>query len=401
MRNRVVITSMGAITASGAGVNALWESVCNGKSAIEKLEGVGLSNYIGAQINIENIDEYGDIDRSIALALRAAEEAISNSGLSEGKIKSTHVFIGSSKGGIISLLRGLESLREFGQKGVRDDFLESVSHVAPADFIAERFGLGGSRQAIVSSCVSGIHSIILAARFIAAGRGEIALAGSAEASITPLMLAGYSSMGVLSKDTDNPECAMKPFDIKRDGFAIGEGAGMLVLESLDSALRRKAPVHAEILGWAYGSDTYEITSHNPDGIAIADQILLALDKADRKPSDIDYINAHGTATVQNDATEVKAIKHAFGDACGGMHISSTKPVTGHLIGAAGTVETIITVLAMQNSSTPPTMNLTEPDPSFGLNFTPLKPIEREIDCAMTMNYGFGGHIGVLILGRCS
>ena len=396
-KRRVVITSMGAVTAAGPSVHKLWESVRDGKSAVSKLDGEGLTDYIGARIDRKTPPEYGDVDRSISLALQAAEEAVSNSGLPVEQRGDVSVFIGSAKGGILSLVKALDVIAESGGQGIRDSLIENIFPASASSYVARRLGLGGLCQGIVSSCTTGIHSIVHAARYIAGGRGSLALAGGAEASITPLMLAAYDSMGVLSHETDNPGQVMKPFDKRRDGFAVGEGAGVLLIESLDSAMARKAAIHAEITGWAYGCEAYGITSHRPDGSGIAEQIKLALRRASLKPDDVQYINAHGTATKHNDLVEAKAIKTAFGDACREIHISSTKPVTGHTLGASGSIEAIITVLAIKNSTAPPTINLTRPDTSPDLNFTPLEKVKNEIDCAMTLNYGFGGHIGVLIL----
>ena len=400
MHNRVVITSMGAVTAAGRGIEPLWNAVCSGKSMIRKLNGKGLAGYIGAQVDDGVIEEYKGMDRATALALVAAGEAVKNSNLPKSECKSVNVFFGSSKGGINSLLSAYDVFRNGGAKSILPDLIRKCSYIAPADVIAEQFGFAGMRMGFVSSCATGIHSIIMGAKFISEGRGNVVIAGAAEAAITPLMLAGYDSMGALSKNTTFPEHSMKPFDRNRDGFAIGEGAGAVMLESLDSARGRNADIYAEITGWAYGCDTYSLTAHNPDGNAIAEQIKQALKNARVSPADIDYINAHGTATIQNDFAEVNGIKKAFGNCAENLHISSTKPVTGHLIGAAGSVEAIITALAMHDSVIPPTINLCEPDPAFdGFDFTPNGNIEKQIDCSMTLNFGFGGHIGALVLAK--
>jgi len=193
---------------------------------------------------------------------------------------------------------------------------------------------------------------------------------------------------------------MKPFDRKHDGFAIGEGAGILLIESLDSARNRGADIYAEIVGWSYGCDTYALTAHNPDGSAIVEQIRQALKMAKCTSAEIDYINAHGTATAQNDTAEARAIKHIFGKQSKDLNISSTKPVTGHLLGAAGSIEAIITALAIKHSIVPPTINFSHSDPEFSeLNFTSKKCIEKKVNMAITMNFGFGGHIGILILAK--
>jgi len=233
---------------------------------------------------------------------------------------------------------------------------------------------------------------------VSTGRSRFVIAGSSEVSICPLVLASYESMGVLSRDREIPDRAMKPFDKKRDGFAAGEGAGAVFIESLESAIDRGAKIKAEISGWAYGCDVHGITTLTPDGSAVIRQIRNALEKARMTPDDICYINAHGTATKQNDHVEIKALKSIF-KGHNSVYVSSTKPVTGHLLGAAGSVETIITVQAIIKGVVPATMNLVEPETSSGLLFVRGQSVKEGISVAMNLNYGFGGHIGVLILSR--
>jgi 3-oxoacyl-[acyl-carrier-protein] synthase II len=400
-QKRVVITSMGAVTAAGDGIEKLWQAVREGKSAIKKLKGKNLNNCIGAQVDDAVLNRFSEQERTISLALMAAEEALEKSHLPQNEYRNVHVFIGSSKGGLRVLTDALDALTGNGQKRLRPDFLMEFMHTAPSNAIAGKFGFGGMCMGFVSSCTTGIHSLIMGAKFIAEGRGNIVLAGATESAILPLLLAGYNSMGALSKQTDIPEQAMKPFDRHRDGFAIGEGAGLILLESLESARHRGAEIYAEITGWSFGCDTYGLTAHCPDGKAIAREISKALQKANISPTDINYINAHGTATKQNDLAEARGMQIAFGDAIKKISISSTKPVTGHLLGAAGSIETIITTLVMRDSIIPATLNLNEIDPLFaGIDFTPNISIKKKINSAIKMNFGFGGHIGILVLAKC-
>lgn len=388
---------MGAITAAGYGVSSLWDAVCQGRSMVRRLSGEGLDEYAGAKIDDSFDESFRDTERAIRLALIATEEAISNSKLSESEYKNVNIFVSSSKVGISSLINAYELLKKGNANCISPNLMQNCSPVAPAEAIAEKFDFGGMKMGFVSSCTTGIQSIIMGAKYISEGRGNIVLCGATEASITPLVLASYKAMGTLSNDIRIPQLAMKPFDKKRDGFVIGEGAGVLMLENLESARQRKAEIFAEITGWSYGCDNYGLLAHNPDGTAIAKQIISALEKARITPGEIQYMNAHGTATYQNDKAEVQGILKSFGHFARNINISSTKPVTGHLLGASGSIEAIISIMAIRDSIIPPTINLEEPE--FNLNFTPKKQIRREIENAITVNFGFGGHIGMIVLAK--
>jgi 3-oxoacyl-[acyl-carrier-protein] synthase II len=290
-------------------------------------------------------------------------------------------------------------LVEKGPENLPPSFLSDFLTSSACDCVADHFGCEGPRLNYVSACATGTYSIIMAARRIATGKSDIVLAGSSEASLTPLMMAAFDRMGVLSHGLDAPSAAMKPYNSRRDGFAMGEGAGALVVESLSSALKRGAAIRAEIAGWALGTESYHIASMEPSGESIASTIRHALEKAGLDPPDLDYINSHGTATKQNDVIETRALKLALGKSAYDIPMSSTKPMTGHLLGATGSVEAIITILAIQNGFVPPTINLTDPDPECDLDYTPRVGFCREIEHALTLNYGFGGQIGVIVLNR--
>ncbi len=354
---------------------------------------------LGARPDYGALEKFGDMDRCSGLALLAAEEAIGDAGVSKENLRKMDVVFGASKGGVSSFEAANRYLLQRGPESLPPTFLSDFLTNSACDCVANHFGCGGLRLNYVSACATGSYSIIMAARRIATAKSDIVLAGSSEASLTPLMTAAFDRMGVLSHGVDDPSAAVKPYDSRRDGFAIGEGAGALVVESLSSALKRRATIRTEITGWALGTESYHIASMEPSGRSIASTIQHALGTAGLDPRDLDYINSHGTATRQNDVIETRALKLALEKNVYDIPISSTKPMTGHLLGATGSVEAIITVLAIQSSFVPPTVNLTDPDPECDLNYTPCVGLARDIENALTLNYGFGGQIGAIVVSK--
>jgi 3-oxoacyl-[acyl-carrier-protein] synthase II len=398
-KERVVVTGIGAVTALGRGAAEMWPKLAAGKSGVSPLDGDSLCVPLGAKPNHFQAEKFGYTEMCSALALLAAEEALEDAGLTEKELRFTDVIFGASKGGISSFEAANRRLLERGPAHLPQTFFNDFITNSPCDRIADYFSCGGVRLNFVSACATGIHSIVAAARRIAEGKSGTVLAGSSEASLTPLVTAAFDRMGVLSHRTEEPAAAMRPYDASRDGFVIGEGSGAFVLESLHSALARGAKVRAEVTGWAIGCEAYHITSMEPTGQTIASVVRSAIENAGLTPGDLGYINSHGTATRQNDVVETKALKLALGNCARAIPISSTKPMTGHLLGAAGSVEAVITILAIQNGFVPPTINLTDQDKECDLNYTPLVGVRRDIENALTLNYGFGGQIGALVLRR--
>jgi len=396
---RVVVTGIGAVTALGSSVAEMWPKLAAGTSGVRYLGGDSLCVPLGARPDYRAVAKFGEVDTCSALALLAAEEALEDSAVPQVDRREMDVVFGSSKGGVGSFEVANRRLLERGPAELPQTFLNDFLTNSACERIADYFRCGGVRLNFVSACATGVHSIIVAARRVAWGKSKMVLAGSTEASLTSLMTAAFDRMGVLSRRISEPKAAMRPYDARRDGFVIGDGSGALVLESLRSALARGARVRAEITGWALGCEAYHIASMDPSGEGIAFAIRGALERARLTPGDLGYINSHGTATRQNDVIETRALKLALGHAVRQIPISSTKPMTGHLLGAAGSVETVISILALQNSFVPPTINLEEPDTECDLNYTPQIGIDRDIQSALTLNYGFGGQIGALIFSR--
>ncbi len=402
----------------------MWTNIAAGKTGVRYLDESSFCVPLGARPDYDAIARFGEMDPCCGLALHAAEEAVRDAGLSEDEIRSMDVIFGTSKGGIRTFeaanrcllsaspasarsalfLAGERAENRHDEKGngqrpVSRSFLGDFLTNAACNRIAEHFGCRGVRLNFVSACATGTHSILMAARRVARRRSKMVLAGSSEASLTPLIVAAFDKMGVLSHRTEEPSAAVRPYDARRDGFVIGEGSGALVVESLESALSRGARIRAEITGWAFGCEAYHVASMDPSGESVASAIRSALEKAGLTPKDLHYVNSHGTATRQNDVAETRALKLALGKSAYDIPISSTKPMTGHLLGATGSVEAIITVLAIEKGFVPPTINLTDPDAECDLNYTPRVGLKREIEHALTLNYGFGGQIAGIIISE--
>jgi 3-oxoacyl-[acyl-carrier-protein] synthase II len=338
--------------------------------------------------------------RHISFALRAAESAVADAALVVADCRENiGVSVGSSKGGFMALEHACDALHE-GRPGAieREGFVAYYVGSA-ASAVTGRWRLGGPVVAPGAACATGAHAILAGRRMIMMGDVGIVIAGATESCITPLLLGGYRRMGVLATDTGSPAEACKPYDALRNGFVLGEGCGIVILEEGRHASARGARVRAELKGGAIGEDIFHVTAPEPSGVELGRVISAALCRAGVKREEVDYINMHGTGTRLNDPAETNAIKVAFGNAASLLSLSSTKPMTGHLLGAAGSVEFIIALMALERGVVPPTINLRHPDPRCDLDYTPLAAKRREIRNAVSISCGFGGHIGVLVAGR--
>ena len=399
-QRRVVITGIGIVTPLGAGREKTWAGVRAGKSAISRLtdpEFDGLEVRIGGLCKDIADPPGSNEDRVVTLGLAAAQDAWRDSGLAlpEHDGQMIGCAIGCSKGGLRFLLD--EHARLVRGEKVSPFVMLAFLPSAANRYIAAEFGIRGPSGNAVGACATGLLCVVEGVQWIRSGRCDAALVGSTDASVHPLIMGGFDSLGVLSRRDGKPEEACKPFDIGRDGFAVSEGAGVLVLESLDVALQRKAHIYGEITGWASGSLAYEILALPSDGSAIASVIKAALDKAGLAPGDIDMVSAHGTATAQNDRVETAALKQVFGPHAYKLCVTATKSIVGHLLGACASVELTIALLAMRDSFVPPTINLHRPDPDCDLDYVPNVGRPMRIRNLLKLSIGFGGHVAALVV----
>ncbi len=409
-RQRVVVTGMGILCPVGNSVSEAWDNISRGVSGIgpiTRFDAPTLEVGIAGQVKrFDGKARFGHrearrMDRVMQLALAAAEEALADSGLdlaSEDPYRSGCV-VGSCIGGIETLLEQAQEAFEHGPRNVSPLLLPMILTDSIAGRIAIAFSLRGPNMSISTACATGNNAIGEALEILRRGAADVILTGGAEACILPLALASLNNMTTLSRRNDEPATASRPFDQTRDGFVIGEGAGILVLETLQHAQNRNARIYAEVVGYGTTDDAYHITAPRADGESAAVAMQLALQDANLSPTDVDYINAHGTSTPLNDASETQAIKKAFGDAAYQVLISSTKSMTGHLLGAAGAIEAIFSIKAIECGFAPPTINLHVPDPSCDLNYVPNVGVQRDIDVVMSNGFGFGGHNAVVVFGR--
>jgi 3-oxoacyl-[acyl-carrier-protein] synthase II len=407
---RVVVTGLGMVTPLGTGTDKTWKGLLEGRSGIRKITHFDASAFtcqIAGEVPDFDIDRFIDLkeqkkmDRFIHLGLAAASMAVEDSGLEITNENAARVgiMVGSGMGGLPAIERYKESLLEKGPKRISPFFIPMTIINLVSGQISIRFGAKGPNSAVATACSSGTHSIGDAFKMIQRGGSDVMIAGGAESVITPLGIGGFTAMKALSTRNDEPEKASRPFDIDRDGFVMGEGAGILVLEEMDSALKRGARTYAEIIGYGMTADAYHITSPSPDGEGAARCMQAALDDGGIRAEEIGYINAHGTSTKYNDELETAAIKQVFGGHASRLAVSSTKSMTGHLLGASGGIEGVISVLSIYNSIVPPTINLTNPDPECDLDYVPNKSRELDIKYAMSNSFGFGGTNGCIIFKK--
>lgn len=410
LKRKVVVTGMGVVSPLGVGVRSFWEALRSGQSGIgpvTKFDTDGYRVTIGGEVKDLRPEDYLDkrelnrLDDFTVYALVAAQEAIEDAGLSEGipDMDRFGAIVGSGVGGIATMENQNKRLLDRGPRAISPYFIPMyIADIAPGH-ISMKWGLKGPNYSVVSACSSGSHALGDALRLIQYGDADVIVAGGSEAAVTPLTYAGFINMKALSRRNDEPEKASRPFDADRDGFVLGEGSGVLVLEEADHALARGATIYAELAGYGATADAYHVTAPSPRGEGAARAMERALRDAGIQPEEVDYINAHGTSTPYNDKTETEAIKTVFGDAAYRVRISSTKSMTGHLLGASGGIEAVATIMVVNEGIIPPTINYETPDPECDLDYTPNKAVKGEVNLAISNTFGFGGHNAVLVIKR--
>ena len=410
MKRRVVVTGMGIVSPLGIGLEDNWAAICQGRSGIGPITKFDTSEYpckIAGEVKNFDPDAYIDkkdqkkMDIFIQFALAAGTMAIKQSGLviDESTADRVGVLVGSGLGGLQTIEKYHTMLLKSGPKKVSPFFVPMlIVNLAPGQ-ISIYFGCRGPNSSVVTACATGNHSIGEAFRIIQRGDADAMIAGGVESTITPLAVAGFCALKALSTRNDEPRKASRPFEKNRDGFVMAEGAGILVLEDLEKAQQRGATIFAEIVGFGCNADAYHITAPSPNGEGAAKCMQLTLDDAGLKPEDIDYINAHGTSTPMNDLSETIAMKTVFRDHIKNLPVSSTKSMTGHLLGASGGVEAIFSLLAIRDSIIPPTINYEEPDPECDLDYVPNVARNKEVRIVMSNSFGFGGTNATLIFKR--
>jgi len=407
---RIAITGMGAVTPLGLNVPSTWEGLVAGRSGIGPIthfDPTGFRCRIAGQLPGFDPADYMDrkdvrrSDRFVQMAIVAAQEAIADAGLTidDANRAEVGVIVGSGIGGIGTLVEQVNVLQTRGPDRVSPFLVPMYIVDLVAGEIAIRLGAQGPNYSVVSACSTSAHCIGEAAEIIKRGDAVAMIAGGSEAGIVPIGVAGFAAMRALSERNDEPQKASRPFDAERDGFVMGEGAGIVVLEDLEHARARGARVYAELLGYGATDDAYHITAPSEGGEGAVRAMRIALRKAGLEPRAVGYVNAHGTSTPLNDKLETEALKTVFGEAVHDVAVSSTKSMTGHLLGAAGAVETIICVLAIRDGCLPPTINYEHPDPDCDLDYVPNTARKRRVDVALTNSLGFGGHNSTLIVGR--
>ena len=409
---RVVITGCGAVTPIGIGKEEFWNALErgeNGADFITQFDTAQHTTKIAAEVKNFNPENWLDkkearrTDRVIHFAAAAADLAVKDAALDIEKLDSNMfgVYVGSGEGGIHTLEDNALVLYEKGPNRISPFMVPMMITNMPAAYIAIRVGAKGPNMAVVTACASSINSMGEAYNCIVRGDADVMLTGGAEAAVSPLATAGFASLKALSNRNDDPKHASRPFDSGRDGFVIGEGAGILVFEEYGHAKARGAHIYAEVVGYGLSCDAHHITAPDPDGDGACRAMAMAVKKAGWQPEEIDLINAHGTSTPLNDKMETMAIKRLMGEeAAKKVLVHSTKSMVGHALGAAGAIETIATLLAVEKGIVHPTINQITPDPECGLNTVPNKAVKAKVDRAIIHNFGFGGHNGVLAIQSC-
>ena len=408
-KKRIVITGMGIVCPTGNNVIEAWENTAGGVNGIDFITRYDRNltqNQLAGEV--KNFDPDGifgkkearRIDRVAQFALEASRQAVENSGLQIDRDNMFDVgcIVGSGVGGINSFVEAQQGIDARGHRGIKPLAIPKILSDSCSGAVSLAFSLRGPNHCIVTACASGNNAIGEAMHIIRRGDAKAMLAGASEAAIVPLCVAGFNNMTALSRN-DDPATASRPFDINRDGFVPGEGAGMLVLEELDYARERGAKILAELLGYGHTSDAYHITAPMETGEGAARAVKLAMKDADLGSDDIDYINAHGTSTPLNDSAETNAIKLALGEAAYGIPISSTKSMTGHLLGGGAAIEAVFCIMSIRDNFLAPTIHLHEPDPTCDLNYVPNVGCPHEVRQVMSNAFGFGGHNAVLIFGE--
>lgn len=410
MKKRAVITGMGVLSPVGNTLEDFWSNLVKGQSGIDfitRFDVTEMPTKVAGEVKNFEPTEWLDkkesrrMDRFVQLAVAAAKMAIKDSGLDLETLEKERAgaVIGCGIGGVTTFEEQKEILMSKGPGRVSPFFVPMLISNMAAGHISIAFGLQGASSTVVTACASATNAIGEALRLIERGDADVVICGGTEAPLTSLAFAGFCSMKAMSTEKENAKEACRPFDSRRSGFVMGEGAGIIILESLEHAKARKARIYAELVGYGSTSDAHHITTPVPGGAGAARAMQKALDSADIRPDQVDYINAHGTGTGANDATETAAIKTVFGQEAYNVPISSTKSMTGHLMGAAGAIEAIICALTIQNGVIPPTINYGEPDPDCDLDYVPNQAREKEVNVALSNTFGFGGHNATIVLKK--
>ena len=410
MKRRIVVTGLGVVTSLACRAEDLWDRLCAGESGIRVLrrfDTKGFRSKIGGEISDWSADGYIDrkhakrLDRFSQFALVAGIDAVNDSQIDFSKedLFRCGVILGSGVGGLQEIETQHARMLNKGVDRVSAFTIPKLMVNAASGHVSIQYGLRGPNAAVATACASASNAIGEAFKTIQHGDADVMVTGGTEAAITPMGVSAFGAMRALSERNDDPHHASRPFDADRDGFVLSEGAGVLVLEELERAKRRGAPIHAELLGYGASADGTHITKPDEEGIGAAKAMNCALEDAGLNPDEVGYINAHGTSTILGDMAETVAIKSVFGDYARKVNISSTKSQLGHLLGASGGVEMLISVMALAKQVIPPTTNYDTPDPSCDLDYTPNDPRDAEISVAMSNSFGFGGHNVSLIVGR--
>jgi len=407
---RVVVTGMGVVASLGHNVNDFWASIIAGKCGIDTVSLFDAKDYscrIGAEVRgwdpAQHMDpkEVRRNDRYTHFGFCASKQAIADAKLDMTKEDADRVgvIIGSGIGGMWTIENQHKVLLERGPRKVSPFMIPALISNMCGGLVAIELGARGPNFGVVSACSTATHAIGESLRMIRRGEADVMVCGGAEAAITPLAYAGFCSMKAMSTNNEAPQKSSRPFDANRDGFIMGEGSAILVIESLEHALARGAHIYCELAGYSATCDAYHITSPDPDGKGLSQSMIKSLADANLEPHQVDYINAHGTSTPYNDKFETIAIKKVFGDHARKLHISSTKSMTGHLLGAAGSIEAVVSIKAIETGIVPPTINYETPDPDCDLDYTPNVKREAKINVVLTDNLGFGGHNAALVFRR--
>jgi 3-oxoacyl-[acyl-carrier-protein] synthase II len=411
MKRRVVVTGMGAITPVGNDVATTWQSLIEGKSGTAPITKFDASKFpvrFAAEVKGFNALDYMDrkeakrADQYTQYAIAGARQAMTDAKLIERNGMDPDrigVIIGSGIGGLKSFEEQHDVYRERGVGKISPFFIPMFIADIAAGIVSMMFNAKGPNYATVSACATSAHAIGDAYRTIQYGDADVMITGGAEATVTPMAIGGFANMKALSERNESPETASRPFDATRDGFVMGEGAGILILEELEHALQRGATIYAEIVGYGATGDAYHLTAPAPDGEGAQRAMKRALKDAGLEPKDIQYINAHGTSTPANDFNETRAIKAVFGEHAKTVNVSSTKSATGHMLGAAGAVEAIVSAMVVGTGVIPPTINYHTPEPELDLNYTPNTSVKRDVNAILSNSFGFGGHNTTLAIKR--
>ncbi len=411
MKRRVVVTGIGAVTPIGKDVATTWDALLAGVSGAAPITRFDASTFdVRFACEVKDFDVYKYMERKEAkradhftqYAVAAAKQAMDDAGLAERNGMDPDrigVIVGSGIGGLKIFEEQHEVFRQRGPSKISPFFIPMFISDIAAGIVSMQFNAKGPNYATVSACATSAHAIGDAFRTIQYGDADVMITGGAEATVTPMAIGGFSNMKALSERNDTPETASRPFDATRDGFVMGEGSGIVILEELEHARARGAKIYAEIVGYGATGDAYHLTAPAPNGEGAQRAMLRALKDASLDPADIQYINAHGTSTPANDLNETAAIKAVFGEAAQQVNVSSTKSMTGHMLGAAGAVEFIISSLVVREGRIPPTINYETPDPECDLNYTPNVAVDRDVTAVISNSFGFGGHNTTLAVKR--